>query len=168
MRELWSDYYEGVICISQKLHHYWNLTIRSLSVISTILIAGGLTPLQRYSRWILLPQQTWLLIWGVLPLCRVAIGAFYNPSWLGHSFGGVLPLCRDAVAAFYSPSWLGHSSGKVLPLCRDAIGAFYRPSWLGHSPGGVLPLCKDAVGAFYNPGRLGNRTLDTFKPNYII
>ena len=45
--------------------------------------------------------------WGVLPLCRDAVGVFYSLTQLGHSLEGVLPLCRDAVCLFYgSPNWL--------------------------------------------------------------
>ena len=46
---------------SPKLQHYWKLTLRLLSVISRIHVAGGgLTPLQRWSWCILQPQPTQL------------------------------------------------------------------------------------------------------------
>ena len=43
-----------------KLQHYWNLTIRLISVISRTLVGrgGGLTPLQRCSQCILQPLPT--------------------------------------------------------------------------------------------------------------
>ena len=44
---------------SPKLSHYWNLTIRLLSLISWTPVEGvGLTPLQRSSRCIPQPQRT--------------------------------------------------------------------------------------------------------------
>ena len=42
----------------QKLHHYWNLTIRLFCVVYRTLVVGSLTPLQRCSRCILLLQPT--------------------------------------------------------------------------------------------------------------
>ena len=53
-----SDSNEGVLHIPKKLQHCWNLTIRLFSVISTTLIGGILTPLQRCSRCFLQPQLT--------------------------------------------------------------------------------------------------------------
>ena len=51
--------------------------------------------------------------WGVLFLCRVAVGVFYNSCRLGldglvsypkHSLGWSYPFSRESVGAFYNPS----------------------------------------------------------------
>ena len=49
---------------------------------------GCLPPLERYSRCILHPQLTRPndTRWGVFPLCRDAVGVFYDPSRLGCGF----------------------------------------------------------------------------------
>ena len=77
--------------------------------------------------------------------------------------GEVLPLCRDAVGVFYNSSRLSHRTliGWVLPLCKDAVGIFYNPSRLGYRTlveVGLNP-CRDTVSVFYNPNRRGHRTL---------
>ena len=54
---------------SPKLQHYWNFNIRLLSVISRILVAG------------------------VLPLCREAVGVYYSPSWRVNSDKEPSQLC---------------------------------------------------------------------------
>ena len=58
-RPEWSDDNKGYSAFA-KLQHYWNLTIRLLSVIIRTLVAGE----------------------GGLPLCREAVGVFYCPSRL--------------------------------------------------------------------------------------
>ena len=57
-----SDGNEGIQRIAKKLQHYWNHTIRLLTVISRTLVRGVLHPLQRSSQCILqqkLTRQRW-------------------------------------------------------------------------------------------------------------
>ena len=74
-----------------------------------------------------------------------------------HSWWGVLPLCRDAVGVFYSPSQRDLTLvARALSLCRHAVGVFYSPRRRGMTlVVGVLSLCRDAVGVFYSPRRRG-------------
>ena len=71
---------------SPKLQHCWNLTIRLFSVISRTLVVRG-----------------------VLPLCREAVGVFYSPSRLGNS---ILHL----ISSFFS---LFSNSLETVPCERD-------------------------------------------------
>ena len=54
----------------------------------------GLNSLQRSIQCILQSQSTEPLVGseGVLPFCRDAVGVFYSPSRLGHSFQECLPV----------------------------------------------------------------------------
>ena len=115
----------------------------------------------------------WALIWELLPLCRDAVGVFYNWALIGE----VLPLCRDPVGVFYNPSLLGSHWGSITPLQRStrcilqsqltglSLGNYY-PSAEMQSVyssisadwalnGEVLPLCRDPVGVFYNWALIG-------------
>ena len=58
MLELWGMRSAPSLAKAPKLHHYWNLTIRLFSVISSTLVGGGLILLQRSSRCILPPRPT--------------------------------------------------------------------------------------------------------------
>ena len=207
----------------------------------------SLTPQLRCSRCILQPQQTrpslgksypsakiqsvystapmdWALLGEVLPLCRDAVGVFYNHNKLGPHWGSLTPLQRFSrcilqpqqtkpslgkshpsaqMQSVYSTTTTNSAlTGEVLPLCRDSVGVFYShnrlsPPWVSLTPqlrcsrcilqpqqtrpslgksypyaeiqsvysttttdsaltGEVLPLCKDSVGVFYSPNGLGS------------
>ena len=134
---------------SSRLQIYRSFTIRLFRVISRILVRG------------------------VLPLCRDAVGVFYKPkptgkkSWyaikqrnktsrLGHRtlVVGVVPLLQRCSRCILQPSRQAHRTivGGVVPLCRDAVGVFYSTSQLGHRTliSGVVPLYSDVVGQFCN------------------
>ena len=90
---------EGVFRIPPKLQqHYWNLTIRLLSFICTILFLGGgsYPSAEKQSVYSTAPDD-WIkghsLEKGALLLCRDAVGVFYSPNRLGNcnlSFWGMV------------------------------------------------------------------------------
>ena len=170
---------------------FYNLNILGYN----ILLGRGLTPLQRCCRCILQPQPTGSqdTHWARSYPSADALSVYSTTpaNWAtGHSLGGVLPLCRGAVGVFYNPTRLGHNTliGRdFTPLqrcCRCIVQPQHTGSkythWArsypsvevllvcsttpsdrdtGHSLGEVLLLCRGAVGVFYNPTRLGHNTL---------
>ena len=88
--------------------------------------------------------------WGVLPICRDAVGVFFNPSRPSHRSldGVVLHHRRDTVGVFYCPCRPSQSSlvGVVLLNCRDVVSVFYSHSRRSHRLllEGVLPHRRDS------------------------
>ena len=104
------------------------------------LVGKDLTPLQRSSQCILQPspQPTGpLVVGGVLPLCREAVGVFYSTlsvDWANRCRGSFTPLQRSS-RCILQPHPIEPLVGKDLtPLQRSSQCILQPPlSWLGHS-----------------------------------
>ena len=88
----------------------------------------SLNPLQRCSRWIILPQLTGIP-WNSLEESQPSeeTQSVYSTAladWDAIKFiGGFLSIYRDAVGVFYCPSWLGYREihwGSLNPLQRGS------------------------------------------------
>ena len=108
---------------------------------------------------------SWTLIGEFYPSAEMQSVYSATPTdWTTkHSLVGILPLCRNAVGVFYNPSRLGHR----IPVGGD-LNTLQRCSWCILQPQptgsqntrwwGSYLSAEDAVCVFYNPSRLGHRT----------
>ena len=144
-------------------------------------VGVGLTPLQRYSQYILQlqpigPQDTrccWWW-WGGLPLSRDAVSIFYSPSRLGNRtlicWSGSYP--SAAIQSVYFTAPVDWTTGHSLVVVVVVVGSspqqrcsqyILQPQPIGqqdtHLLEWVLPLCSDTVSIFYSSSRLDHRTL---------
>ena len=116
---------------SLNLQYYWSLTTRLFSVICRTFVAGVLPLFRvsvcvfYNSSWL----GHRILIWGSYPSAEMQSVCSTTPAdWAtGHSLVmvGVLPLCRVAVGVFYSPSQQGH---RIIEIMQRDLSDL--PCWL--------------------------------------